>query len=150
MKKVFVSLLLIALIVAYVWYQTFVVSVPRESENAAATTAPLVPTPASSPVVPAAVGRYRDGVYVGDAVDAFYGIVQVQVTVSGGALTAIALLRVPDDRERTIAISNSSLPILKQEAIKAQSAQVDIVSGATQTSEGFIASLASALGQARR
>lgn len=158
MKKIIVSLVLVGAIVAYVLFNTTSSTAPATTTSTASSTsaagstgaAPQVtagqgPTPGAQPVV----AVYKDGVYVGDAVDAFYGIVQVQATVAKGVLTKVAILQQPNDREHTIELSNVSLPRLAQEAIKAQSAKVDIVSGATQTSEGFIASLSSALTKAK-
>ena len=98
--------------------------------------------------VPVAVGTYKDGVYVGDAVDAFYGIVQVQATIAKSRITNVTFLKYPNDRENTIRISNLAMPQLVSEAIKVQSAQVDMISGATQTVEGFQQSLSSALAKA--
>lgn len=95
------------------------------------------------------MATYKDGTFVGNAVDAYYGMVQVSATISGGKLTDIGFLKYPTDRGHTIEVSNNSLPILKSEAIKIQDSNVDIISGATQTSEGFRASLASALSQAK-
>jgi uncharacterized protein with FMN-binding domain len=93
-------------------------------------------------------GRYNDGEYTGIAANSFYGDVQVKAIISGGKLTDIQFLIFPNDRGQSLSISNQSLPQLKSEAIAAQSANVNIVSGATQTSETFIASLESALTQA--
>ena len=92
---------------------------------------------------------YKDGTYTGDAVNAYYGMVQVQAVVRGGKISNVRLLQYPNDREVSIAVSNYSLPLLIQEALQIQNANVHGVSGATQTSEGFQASLSSALSKAR-
>jgi uncharacterized protein with FMN-binding domain len=92
--------------------------------------------------------KYRDGSYIGQAVDATYGTVQVKVTVTAGQITAVDFLSYPDNRQHSIQVSGYALPILKQEAISTQSAQVDTVSGASYTSAAFIESLQSALTQA--
>lgn len=92
---------------------------------------------------------YRDGQYTGGVVDAFYGNVQVKATVQNGKITDITFLDYPQDRNTSLEISNQAMPYLKQEAITAQSANVDIISGATQTSQAFIESLTSALSQAQ-
>ena len=94
-------------------------------------------------------GQYTDGSYIGDATDAFFGIVQVKAVVQDGKLTDIQLLQFPNDHETTIQISNRAFPLLTQEAIAVQSAEVDIISGATESSVGFKQSLASALAQAK-
>ncbi len=93
-------------------------------------------------------GKYKDGTYKGSVADAFYGKLQVAAVISGGKLTDVTFLQYPNDQEESQQVNNHSNPILKREAIAAQSAQVDIVSGATQSSEAFQQSLGNALGQA--
>lgn len=92
---------------------------------------------------------YKDGTYTGSTADAFYGTIQVQVAISGGKITDVTFLQYPSDRSRSIAINTLAMPNLKQEAITAQSAQVDVVSGATASSQAFVQSLSSALSQAK-
>ena len=94
-------------------------------------------------------GQWRDGSYTGSVGDAFYGPVQVQAIISNGRLTNVNFLQYPNDRQHSIEVSQYSLPILRSEAIQAQSSTVDIVSGATDTSMAFMQSLASAFGQAK-
>ena len=89
-----------------------------------------------------------DGTFDGPAVDAFYGLVQIEADVQNGKLVNIKVLQYPSDRRTSIAINRQALPILKLEAIAAQSANVDVISGATLTSEAFIESLGAALRQA--
>jgi uncharacterized protein with FMN-binding domain len=105
--------------------------------------------PSPGPVATGSRVSYKDGQYTGDVADALYGNIQVQATVSGGNVTDVTFLQYPNDRDRSININSQAMPYLKQEAIAAQSANVDIVSGATATSQAFITSLASALNQAR-
>ncbi len=76
-----------------------------------------------------------------------YGKVQVQAVIENGELTEVAWLALPTDRESE-RINNQATPILAQEAIESQSAEVDVISGATMTSEAFMQSLDSALEQA--
>lgn len=78
-----------------------------------------------------------------------FGNVQVQVTFSGGRIAGIQALQLPADHPRSQEISQYAEPILQQEALQAQSAQIDIVSGATYTSEGYARSLQATLDQAR-
>jgi len=92
---------------------------------------------------------YRNGTYTGSVEDAFYGNVQVSATVSGGKITDVAFLQYPDTHDTSVMINQQAMPWLKQEAIQKQSAQVDIISGATFTSQAFIQSLANALSQAQ-
>lgn len=112
------------------------------------TVPPVIPTPAPTPT-PASTGLYRDGSYDGDSVDAYFGNVQVEAIISGGKLANVKVLAYPADRGTSVRINNRALPQLVQEAISSQSANVDIVSGATQTSQGFRQSLASALTKAK-
>ena len=90
----------------------------------------------------------KDGQYTGAATNAFYGTVQVKAIVSGGKLTDVQILQAPSDRGHSAELTQSSMPVLTSEAISAQSSNVQIVSGATQTSQAFQQSLQSALAQA--
>ena len=92
---------------------------------------------------------YKDGTYTGSSADAFYGTIQVQATIQNGKIADVQFLQYPNDRSESIQINQQAMPMLKQEAIQAQSANVDIVSGATDSSQAFMQSLASALSQAK-
>jgi uncharacterized protein with FMN-binding domain len=92
---------------------------------------------------------FADGTYTGPAVDAYYGVVQIQAIVQGGQLIGLNALQYPSDRRTSIAINRQALPMLRDEAVAAQRANVDIITGATLTSEAFIRSLDGALGKAR-
>jgi uncharacterized protein with FMN-binding domain len=91
----------------------------------------------------------RDGVYVGPAADAYWGLIKVRATISGGQLVTVDILQYPSDRQTSRSINRRALPILKTEVIQAQSARVNIVSGATLTSQAYRKSLAGALSKAR-
>jgi uncharacterized protein with FMN-binding domain len=97
----------------------------------------------------ASSARLRAGTYTGQLVETRYGPVQVELTATGGRVTAITFLAVPVDRPRSRSISTQAEPLLRSEALTAQSAEVNLLSGATYTSEGFAQSLQSALAQAR-
>lgn len=110
------------------------------------------PAPTSTPAptaTPKPKGQYVDGTYTGSSVDVYYGNVQIGATISGGKLVDVSFLQYPSDRSHSMDLSNYALPILKQEAIQAQNANVDAVSGASETSKGFQESLADALSQAK-
>jgi uncharacterized protein with FMN-binding domain len=92
---------------------------------------------------------FKDGIYTGTTEDVFYGDIQVRATVINNRLSTIEFLKYPDDQQTSIMINTQMMPILLQEAIQKQSSEVDIVSGATDSSEGFIRSLAAALAQAK-
>ncbi|WP_182880176.1 FMN-binding protein [Microbispora sp. H10949] len=84
----------------------------------------------------------------GDAADTRWGPVQVEIVIAGGRMAGIRVLVAPQNNHRDIEINNEALPILDEEALSARSAQIDVVSGATYTSDGYIRSLQSALDKA--
>ena len=123
-------------------------SAPSGSVPAALPTpAAATPKPVAAPK-PAATGQYKDGTYTGSTADAFYGYVQVKATVSGGKLTDVTFLQYPDTHSTSVYINSQAMPYLTQEALAVQSANVNIISGATDTSLAFRQSLSSALAQA--
>ncbi len=79
-----------------------------------------------------------------------YGDVQVRVTLNGSKIVDVQALKLPSDRSRSARISNAAGPILRTEALQAQSAHIDLVSGATYTSESYAQSLQGALDRAGR
>lgn len=93
-------------------------------------------------------GSYKDGSYTGSVADAYYGNVQVKATISGGKITGVTFLQYPNTHSTSVYINQQAMPYLQQEAIKAQSSTVNVISGATYTSQAFIQSLSSALSQA--
>lgn len=88
------------------------------------------------------------GTFTGQVVDTDWGPVQVKITVSGGRITAAQAVRYPDGNDRDARINGYALPILEQSVLQKQSAQIDTVSGATVTSDGYQQSLQSAIDQA--
>ena len=85
----------------------------------------------------------------GDVASTQWGPVQVQLTLQNGKITGVNVLQYPNGNHRDAEINNYALPILIDETEKAQSAQIDMVSGATVTSDGYIRSLQSALDQVK-
>jgi uncharacterized protein with FMN-binding domain len=77
-----------------------------------------------------------------------WGPVQVQITVGGGKITDVTAVQYPNGNGRDQQINAYALPVLAQEALAAQSAHIDLVSGATVTSGGYVQSLQSAIDQA--
>jgi len=77
-----------------------------------------------------------------------YGNVQVQITVTSGKITAAEVLQVPWNDRHDQMINSAAVPVYNQEAVSAQSAQIDVVSGATYTWDGYTQSLQSAIDQA--
>jgi uncharacterized protein with FMN-binding domain len=86
--------------------------------------------------------------YTGDVVQTRWGPVQVKITVTDGKITKATVLQYPDGNPRDAEINDQALPVLTQETVDAQSAKIDMVSGATVTSGGYVSSLQSALDQA--
>jgi uncharacterized protein with FMN-binding domain len=103
-------------------------------------------TPTATPA-PAAAAK-ANGTVMGQPVDTPYGTVQVQVTFTGGRIADVQAIQLPVDRMRSAMISRSVAPLLRTEALSAQNARIDLVSGATYTSEGYAESLQSAIDQA--
>ncbi|MDQ1515379.1 MAG: hypothetical protein QOE80_1209 [Actinomycetota bacterium] len=89
-----------------------------------------------------------DTVVSGAATSTRWGTVQVQVHVRNGQLVDVVPLAVPDSNSRDYRINSYAVPVLHDEALAAQSASIDTVSGATVTSKGYIRSLQSALDSA--
>jgi uncharacterized protein with FMN-binding domain len=77
-----------------------------------------------------------------------WGPVQVELTVDGGTITSVSVIRYPNENGKDEQINSYALPILVQETIDAQSSNIDMVSGATVTSEGYLESLQAALDSA--
>ena len=106
-----------------------------------ATAAPQNTAPPATPPATTRQVRTIDG----DPIDSQYGTVQLRVTLRGNQITDIVALQMPDSHQRSLEISQAAEPILRQEALQAQSAQIDIVSGATFTSDSYAQSLQSVL-----
>ena len=86
--------------------------------------------------------------YDGDTVQTRWGPVQVRITVQDGKITASEAIVYPDGNRRDAEINSVALPVLSQEVLQQQSAGIDMVSGATVTSQGYLSSLQSAIDQA--
>ena len=84
----------------------------------------------------------------GDVAQTRWGPVQVALSVAGGKVTDVQVVEYPNGNPRDAEINSYALPILIKETLSAQSANVDMVSGATVTSEGYLQSLQSALDKA--
>ena len=107
-------------------------------------------TPANAPTTKAKAGSSRSAAktYTGDSTDTQWGPVQVQITVKGGKISKVSVVDYPHGNSRDDEINSYALPQLVQETLSAQSAQIDTISGATVTSDGYLGSLQSALDKA--
>jgi len=110
----------------------------------AQTVAPTV-APTAAPVS----GGIVDGTYAGGVSQNRFGVVQVQVIYSGGQISDVQILQYPDGDRRSLRISQAALPMLIDEALSAQSSQVDTIGGATYTSRSYRDSLQSAIDAAK-
>ncbi|GAA4842979.1 FMN-binding protein [Actinomycetospora corticicola] len=118
------------------------------SSSTAAETA-TTPTTGTTAAAPArATTSTYTGTVTGAAADTRWGPVQVRVTVASGRITAVDVIQEPDGNGRDREINADAVPTLVSETLQAQSTQIDMVSGATYTSEGYVTSLQSALDQA--
>jgi uncharacterized protein with FMN-binding domain len=118
------------------------------------------PSPSGSPLAtPSAAPRpsptpspkaSTNGSFTGADVPNRFGDVQVRVVITDGRITDVQALVLPTDRAQSAYISQVAGPMLRTEALQAQSAQIDIIGGATYTSESYAQSLESALQQAHR
>jgi uncharacterized protein with FMN-binding domain len=104
--------------------------------------------PSASTPSPAAGGSTGTRTVDGDTVQTQYGPVRLRITLTGGKITAVTTLQLPDNNSRDQEIAGFAVPQLTREALTAQSAHIDTVSGATYTSQGYIQSLQSALDRA--
>ncbi|MFH8385906.1 FMN-binding protein [Kitasatospora sp. NPDC018058] len=117
------------------------------TDSGSAGSSPAPSAPSASPAPASSGGATRK--VSGDTVNTRYGPVQVQVTLAGSRITTVDVVKYPTQDRRDREINSSALPMLNQEAISAQSAQIDVVSGATYTSDGYVRSLQSALDRAK-
>lgn len=145
-KKIALSFLVVIAFIGYALGlrhpDNHTVSLPTTANNSGAGT-----NSGSMPSTTAST-NYKDGNYTGSVADAFYGNIQVAVTIQSGKITDVKFLQYPNDRQNSLLINQQAMPLLKQETIQAQSAHIDGVTGATDTSQAFVQSLASALSQA--
>ena len=138
-------------------------SSPAASSATGAPTAPVTPTtkpkarmtaPASPKAKASASAGSGSGgstatrTITGAVETTMYGPMQVKVTLEGQKITNVAVLQETNDGQESTQIDSFSIPKLNAETLAAQSARIDTVSGATQTSTGYIGSLQSALDQA--
>jgi uncharacterized protein with FMN-binding domain len=123
------------------------------SEMASGGTSVVAPAPGSGTTgtgtdTTSGTGTAQTATVTGTATDTRWGPVQVQITVANGEITDVTVVEYPTGNGKDRQINARALPVLVQETLDAQSADIDMVSGATVTSEGYIGSLQSALDEA--
>ncbi len=114
---------------------------PSATTSSATPSATPLPSPSPSPTA-------LSGTFTGSDFPNRYGDVQVRVVISNGHITDVQAVQLPSDRAESAYISQQVGPWLRSEALHAQSANIDIISGATYTSQSYAQSLESALQQA--
>jgi uncharacterized protein with FMN-binding domain len=120
-------------------------SLPR-SGSAATVSPAAAPSASTSTSAGAGSSGAADRTAVGPAVNYTYGVLSVQVTVSGSKIIKVSIASLSDNgNPKSELIDDQSIPILEQEALQAQSANIQAVSGASFTSAGFTQSLQGAL-----
>jgi uncharacterized protein with FMN-binding domain len=112
-------------------------------------TSALTPDATAAGAASPTAGRPRlgDGTATGPLIETFYGPVQVRITVAAGTITEIAEIKLPSEHLRSRWIRANLVPQLRQRVLTAQSADVDVVSGATYTGQGYLTSVQGALDQ---
>jgi uncharacterized protein with FMN-binding domain len=119
------------------------------------TTGAAAPAPAAAPPAAAAKSgtttatkKGKDGTFTGQTADTPYGPVQVKITVTGGKFSDVNAIVLPHGNSYDEQVDQYAVPVLAKEAVSSQSAKIQMVSGATYTSTGYLQSLQSALDQA--
>jgi len=102
------------------------------------------PTPTPTP----AASGLKNGTFTGQNVANFFGPVQVQVVIAGGRITDVKVVQSPSDNPQSAYIASVAMPLLRQEVLQAQNAQINILSGATYDSQSYAQSVQSALDMA--
>ena len=161
MKKVIVSLVIIGTFILYSFFihnhpaPAAVIPATRSSSDSASiptetpTTIAIPGTTTTPTAITTARSDYQNGSYTGSVADAQWGFIQVKAIIKNGKITDVQFLQYPQDRNESVDINSYADPQLSSEAIQAQSANVDVVTGATDSSEAFIQSLSNALSQAQ-
>ncbi len=148
MKKYLLSVALICIFGVYALYK---VDVKTQAAAAAAAADVIIPDKSQVAFVVVSTtqaGQYRDGRYIGNRADAYYGNVQVAVDISGGKIAKVQVFEYPKTQQNSIRLNEVAIPRLASEAIAVQNTNVDAVTGASLTSAAFLESLSTALSQA--
>lgn len=119
---------------------------PRKSTTAATSLSALLLAGAWHP---AHAASSKTVTYKGPIVDTRYGPIEAIIKVKKEKIYKVNLAAAPDT-DRSQFIDEQAAPLLRDEVLKAQSARIDMISGATVTSEGFIQSLNTAVKKARK
>lgn len=152
MKRVVLAI--VSTVTGLVMLLSFKTHAVATSSASAAVVAPspaatAAPSPSSSPSTSSSSTKSAASTttktVTGDSVDTRWGPVQVRITVTNGTITAAQAIVYPENNPRDEEINAYAVPQLNSEAVGSTSASIDMVSGATYTSQGYISSLQSAL-----
>lgn len=104
-----------------------------------------VATPPAAVSTPTTTAGATTKTITGDSIETRFGPVQVRITVTNGKITSATAIDYPTDTPRDQQINAYAIPTLNQEAVGSTTASINMVSGATYTSDGYLQSLQSAL-----
>jgi uncharacterized protein with FMN-binding domain len=141
----------LVLLLSFKTHGTSVATPPAASSSASGSTAATGSTTTSgaSGTSGSTGGSTGTKTVTGTAADTRYGPVQVRITVTNGKVTSAQAVDYPQNDPRDQQINAYAVPALNQEAVQAGTASIDMISGATYTSQGYIQSLQSALDKAK-
>ncbi len=151
----------IAAVVLLFSYRTSTNATAANSPTTDDTTTPTSGSTAGTTITPSASSSssgssssgsstLNSGTFTGDAVSTQWGMVQVQIAISNGTITAAKALQYPNENSKDQRINAYAIPQLNSQVTAAQSANIDGVSGATVTSNGYLQSLQSAIDAAQQ
>ena len=109
---------------------------------------PSRPSPGTSAPSTSSAATASPTTVTGSVAATRWGPVQVQLTVADGQISDVSVVQYPHENGKDQQINARAIPVLINETLAAQTADIDMVSGATITSEGYISSLQSAIDQA--
>lgn len=119
------------------------------SSPSTATNPPVAgPTSTAAPAAsapPTAASTVKSGTFTGSRIQTPYGTIHVKAEISGGKITDVVPLQMTDLGSTSVEIDQQAVPILRSEVLSSQSARVDMISGATYTTRGYLTSLQAAL-----
>lgn len=153
MKKI-VAVLISIIALGAAAYSAFMIFLKPETTTTTATKTSEVSNQSSSSSTSDSTTTtstsFKDGTYTVASTSTEWGDVQLQITVSSGKITNISALTYPNDKDKSVAINQEAIPAYTKEAMSNQSADIQAISGATETYKGFTGSLQDAINQAQK
>lgn len=152
MKKMLISLVVVALFIIYavsMKHKAANISTASNANTSNTTSHTTATNSSNSGGTSSTSGPYKSGTYTGTVANAYWGGVQISATISAGKIVSIKILQYPNSHSASVMINQQALPYLQKEVIKAQSTNIQLISGATFTSQAFVQSLSAALNKAK-